>query len=60
MTSCFEDSEVKVARIDFIEAVKELYEGAYTRISNGRSVATELKSEVGWSKAARYLRSSLI
>ena len=47
MTTCFEDSEVKVARINFIEAVKELYEGASTRISNGRSVATEIEIRSG-------------
>ena len=45
---------------DFTGMVKELYDGAFTRISNGRSVTTKMKSEVGWSKAARSLRSSLI
>ena len=32
---------------DFIEVVKELYDGASTRISNGRSVTTEIEIRSG-------------
>ena len=50
MTSCFADCDFKQScPDDFIEGVKELYDGASTRISIGRSVTTEIEIQ-SWVK----------